>query len=285
MAAATVPGSLTAALETGDLFHEIAAAALSDPSEETLAPAGAPFVAPVDPPAYRDFMAYEIHFTAGARRTGTPVADVLYELPVSLHGQRAGDARTGRRGALAGVLGHDRLRAGARHRDRQTARNLRPESALDAVLGLTVFNDFSARDIQFREMEGRLGPSKGKHFASAVGPRIVTLDALDPMDLTMTARVNGEQWTTASSGSILWPIEELVAWASTGENLVAGTLLGTGTVGNGCGMELGRFLKVGDEVELEISGIGALRNRIGRDHADDWRPSPKQRHVVVESAG
>jgi 2-keto-4-pentenoate hydratase/2-oxohepta-3-ene-1,7-dioic acid hydratase in catechol pathway len=285
MAAATVPGSLTAALETGDLFHEIAAAALSDPTEETLAPAGARFTSPVDPPAYRDFMAYEIHFTSGARRTGTPVADVLYELPVSYMG------------SVAAMLGPDEevpwpgysntidfelelgIVIGA------SARNLRPENALDAVLGLTVLNDFSARDIQFREMEGRLGPSKGKHFASAIGPRIVTLDALDPMDLTMTARVNGEQWCSAPSGSILWPIEELVAWASTGENLVAGTLLGTGTVGNGCGMELGRFLQVGDEVELEISGIGKLGNRIGRDQADDWRPSPKQRHVVIESAG
>ena len=281
IAAATVPGSLTAALETGDLFHEIAAAAISDPSEETLAPAGAPFVAPVDPPAYRDFMAYEIHFTAGARRTGTPVADVLYEQPVSYMG------------SVQALLGPGDEVPWPAYSDTidfelelgivigKTARNLRPESALDAVLGLTVFNDFSARDIQFREMEGRLGPSKGKHFASAVGPRIVTLDALDPMDLTMTARVNGEQWCSASSGSILWPIEELVAWASTGENLAAGTLLGTGTVGNGCGMELGRFLNVGDEVELEISGIGKLRNRIGRDQADDWRPSPKQRHVVV----
>jgi 2-keto-4-pentenoate hydratase/2-oxohepta-3-ene-1,7-dioic acid hydratase in catechol pathway len=279
IAAAIVPGSLTAALETGDLFHEIAAAAISEPCEETLVPADAPLMTPVDPPAYRDFMAFEIHFTAGARRTGKPVADVLYELPVSYMG------------SVAAMLGPGEEVPWPAYSDKidfelelgivigKTARNLRPENALDAVLGLTVFNDFSARDIQFREMEGRLGPSKGKHFASALGPRIVTLDALDPMDLTMTARVNGEQWTSASSGSILWPIEELVAWASTGENLVAGTLLGTGTVGNGCGMELGRFLEVGDEVELEISQIGKLSNRIGRDQTDDWRPSPKQRQL------
>jgi 2-keto-4-pentenoate hydratase/2-oxohepta-3-ene-1,7-dioic acid hydratase in catechol pathway len=284
MAAAAVPGSLTAALETGDLFHEIAAAAISDPSEETLAPAGAPLMAPIDPPAYRDFMAFEIHFTSGARRTGKPVSDVLYELPVSYMG------------SVAAMLGPEQEVPWPAYSDTidfelelgivigKTARNLRPENALDAVLGLTILNDFSARDIQYKEMEGRLGPSKGKHFASAVGPRVVTLDALDPMNLTMTARVNGEQWTTASSGSILWPIEELVAWASTGENLAAGTLLGTGTVGNGCGMELGRFLEVTDQVELEISGIGKLSNRIGRDQTDDWRPSPKTRHVVVDRA-
>jgi 2-keto-4-pentenoate hydratase/2-oxohepta-3-ene-1,7-dioic acid hydratase in catechol pathway len=284
IAAATVPGSLTAALETGDLFREIAAAAISDPGEDTLAPVGAALTSPVDPPAYRDFMAYEIHFTSGARRTGTPVADVLYELPVSYMGSVAAMLGPGDEvpwPAYSNTIDFE-LELGIVIG--KTARNLRPDNALDAVLGLTVFNDFSARDIQFREMEGRLGPSKGKHFASAVGPRIVTLDALDPMDLTMTARVNGEPWTSASSGSILWPIEELVAWASTGENLAAGTLLGTGTVGNGCGMELGRFLDVGDEVELEISGIGKLSNRIGRDQADDWRPSPKQRQVVIESA-
>jgi 2-keto-4-pentenoate hydratase/2-oxohepta-3-ene-1,7-dioic acid hydratase in catechol pathway len=282
IAAATVPGSLTTALETGDMFHELAATAISDASEETIVPAGARLVAPVDPPAYRDFMAFEVHFTAGARRSGAPVPDVLYELPVSYMG------------SVQAMLGPGEEVAWPAYSDQidfelelgivigRASRNLRPETALHSVLGLTVLNDFSARDIQFKEMEGRLGPSKGKHFASAVGPRIVTLDALDPMDLTMIARVNGEQWTSASSGSILWPIEELVAWASTGENLAAGTLLGTGTVGNGCGMELGRFLDVGDEVELEISGIGALRNRIGRDGADDWRPTSKQRRVEIE---
>jgi 2-keto-4-pentenoate hydratase/2-oxohepta-3-ene-1,7-dioic acid hydratase in catechol pathway len=143
------------------------------------------------------------------------------------------------------------------------------------VLGFTVFNDFSARDIQGVEMTGGLGPSKGKHFASAVGPRIVTLDALGD-DLRMTARVNGETWSEGSTGTIMWSVAELVAWASTSEPLVAGTLLGSGTVGGGCGLEIGRFLSPGDVVELEIEGIGVLRNRMGSPPAEGWRPEPKR---------
>ena len=276
IAATSVSGSLTELLELGPLFLEFAAAAIDDVEAETLAPAGARLLAPVDPPAYRDFMAFETHFTSGERRTGNPTPGVLYELPVSYMG------------SVQAMLGPEDEVAWPAYSNKmdfelelgivigKTSRNLRPENALDAVLGVTIFNDFSARDIQFEEMAGRLGPSKGKHFASSVGPRIVTLDAIDIRGLTMTARVNGEQWTTGSSDSILWPVEELVAWASTGENLAAGTLLGTGTVGNGCGMELGRLLEVGDVVELEIGGLGVLRNTIGRDERSDWRPAPKQ---------
>jgi 2-keto-4-pentenoate hydratase/2-oxohepta-3-ene-1,7-dioic acid hydratase in catechol pathway len=273
IAAAVAPGSLAAALESGEAFFDSAAAALD--SDDAFVHADAPLIAPIDPPAYRDFMAFEKHFRFSYERRGAPVPDVLYELPVSYMGSvqamlgpedevpwPAYSSRIDFELELGIVVG--------RH-----GRNIAPERAREHILGLTVFNDFSARDIQQREMTGRLGPSKGKHFASAVGPRIVTLDALDPSALTMRARVNGETWAEGSSGSIMWSIEELVAWASTGENLPAGALLGTGTVGGGSGMELGRFLKVGDVVELEIDGIGVLRNRIGRDSASGWRPEPR----------
>jgi 2-keto-4-pentenoate hydratase/2-oxohepta-3-ene-1,7-dioic acid hydratase in catechol pathway len=232
-------------------------------------------IAPIDPPAYRDFMAFEKHFRSGYDRRGVPVPDVLYEMPVSYMG------------SVQAMLGPDEEVPWPLYSDQidfelelgivigRPGRNITPERARQHILGLTVFNDFSARDIQFHEMSGRLGPSKGKHFASAVGPRIVTLDELDPRALTMRARVNGETWAEASSGTIMWSIEELVAWASTGENLPAGALLGSGTVGGGCGLELGRYLSVGDVVELEIEGIGVLRNRIGRDPESGWRPEAR----------
>jgi 2-keto-4-pentenoate hydratase/2-oxohepta-3-ene-1,7-dioic acid hydratase in catechol pathway len=153
-------------------------------------------------------------------------------------------------------------------------RNVAPDDALGHVLGLTVFNDFSARDIQFREMAGGLGPSKGKHFASAVGPRIVTLDAL-PDALAMTARINGEVWSEGSTGTIMWSVAELIAWASAAEPLAAGTLLGSGTVGGGCGIEIDRRLSPGDVVELEIEGIGVLRNTLGTPAADGFTPNPR----------
>jgi 2-keto-4-pentenoate hydratase/2-oxohepta-3-ene-1,7-dioic acid hydratase in catechol pathway len=149
------------------------------------------------------------------------------------------------------------------------------------VLGFTVFDDFSARDIQLREMAGNLGPSKGKHFASAVGPCIVTLDEVGAGPLRMTARVNGETWSEGSTASLLWSVEELVAWAAAGEVLAAGTLLGSGTVGRGCGLELDRQLQPGDVVELEIERIGVLRNRLGPRPDRGWMPTARERRQVV----
>ncbi|HTX09306.1 MAG TPA: fumarylacetoacetate hydrolase family protein [Solirubrobacteraceae bacterium] len=275
LADVVAPGSLTAALENGEAFLEAAHNALQSGQDQALAPTDARLLAPLDPPAYRDFMAFEKHFRTPYERNGTAVPDVLYELPVSYMG------------SAQAMLGPDDDIPWPAYSEKidfelelgivigRTGRNVTPGTAREHILGVTVFNDFSARDIQMHEMSGRLGPSKGKHFASAVGPRIVTLDALDPAALTMIARVNGEEWTRASSGSILWSIEELVSWASTGEQLVAGTLLGTGTVGGGCGMELQRMLQVGDTIELEIEGIGVLRNRITTDPDSGWRPTPR----------
>ena len=96
----------------------------------------------------------------------------------------------------------------------------------------------------------------------------------------MTARVNGDTWSEGSTSTLLWSIAELVAWASTGEPLAAGTLLGSGTVGGGCGLELGRSLQPGDVVELEIEGLGVLRNRLGTPPASGWRPEPRERAAV-----
>jgi 2-keto-4-pentenoate hydratase/2-oxohepta-3-ene-1,7-dioic acid hydratase in catechol pathway len=277
LASALAPGSLTAALEGGPAFREAAERAALEADPETFAPESARLLRPIDPPAYRDFMAFEEHFVNASRRFDREPADVLYEMPVSYFGNvhaivgpddevpwphytRAMDYEL----ELGIVIG----RAG---------RDLTPETALDHVLGLVNFNDFSARDIQGVEMTGGLGPSKGKHFGSAVGPWITTLDALDAGDLAMTARINGETWSQGSTSTLLWSIAELVAWASTGEPLAAGTLLGSGTVGGGCGLELGRSLEPGDVVELEIEGLGVLRNRLGTPPPSGWRPQPRER--------
>lgn len=275
LAAAVVPSSMARALESGASFLKIAEQAASEAADDALASPDARFVAPIDPPAFRDFMAFGEHFRASYRRTQTPVPDLLYELPLSYMG------------SAQGILGPDDSvpwPSYSSHMDFELelgivigrgGRNLRPEDALDHVLGITIVNDFSARDIQFREMAGRLGPSKGKHFATAVGPRIVTLDAIDPHNVSMTARVNGETWTSTTSEAILWSVAEIVAWASTGENLVAGTLLGTGTVGGGCGWELDRVLQADDVVELEVPGIGVLRNTVRLDGDSTWWPEER----------
>ncbi len=276
LALAVAPGSLSGAIGGGAAFFEAARAAASAQDEAVLAPEGARLLAPIDAVAYRDFMAFERHFIEAGKRVGIEPADVLYELPVSYFGN------------VHAFLGPDDEVPWPHYTERMDfelefgiviargGRDIPPESALEHVLGLTVFDDFTARDIQMREMKGGLGPSKSKHFASAVGPRIVSLDELGD-DLPMTARVNGETWAHSSTGTIMWSIAELIAWASAAEPLVAGTLLGSGTAGGGCGLELDRFVEPGDVVELEIDGIGVLRNRFGFPPAGGWMPERKPR--------
>ena len=139
------------------------------------------------------------------------------------------------------------------------------DKARDYIYGYTIFNDFSARDAQTIEMGGQLGPAKGKDFdnGNAMGPCLVTADELkDPYNLTMIARVNGEEWGRGSTSTMHWKFEDLIAHVSRSETLHPGEFFGSGTVGNGCGLEHMKFLKHGDVVELEVEGIGILRNRV-----------------------
>lgn len=143
------------------------------------------------------------------------------------------------------------------------------ERARNYIGGYTIFNDFSARDIQMREMGGRLGPAKGKDFdtSNAIGPCLVTPDEIpDPYNLAMAARVNGDEWSRGTSADMYWTFEEIIAYISQSETLYPGEFIGSGTCsgaqGRGCGLEMGRFLKAGDVVELEVESIGILCNRI-----------------------
>jgi 2-keto-4-pentenoate hydratase/2-oxohepta-3-ene-1,7-dioic acid hydratase in catechol pathway len=145
--------------------------------------------------------------------------------------------------------------------------NITAANARKHIFGYTIFNDFSARDEQTKEMPGQLGPGKGKDFDSgnAMGPCLVTADELgDPYRLTMIARVNGEEWGRGTSGDMKWKFEDCIAHVARGETLHPGEFFASGTVGNGCGLEQMRFLKAGDVVELEVEGIGTLRNRVLR---------------------
>ncbi len=143
--------------------------------------------------------------------------------------------------------------------------NIPRENALEHVFGYTIFNDFSARDAQFAEAGGGLGPAKGKDFrgGNALGPWIVTADEIpNPYDLEMVVRVNGEERGRGNSASMHWRFEDLIARVSDCEELRAGEFLASGTVGNGSGLEIGRFLDHEDVVELEVERIGVLRNRV-----------------------
>src|SRR5882757_1171996 len=144
-------------------------------------------------------------------------------------------------------------------------KNIRREDARAHIFGYCIFNDISARDAQIKEMQGQLGPAKGKDFdtGNILGPWLVTADEIpDPNNLTMVARVNGDEWSRGNSGSMKHKFEDVLVHVSNEETLHAGEFFGSGTVGNGCGLELGRFLKPGDVVELEIERLGVLRNRV-----------------------
>jgi 2-keto-4-pentenoate hydratase/2-oxohepta-3-ene-1,7-dioic acid hydratase in catechol pathway len=152
---------------------------------------------------------------------------------------------------LACVIGH-------------TGVDIPRQNAARYIFGYTIFNDCSARDAQMQEMAGQLGPAKGKDFdtGNVFGPWIVTADEIgDVYNLRMTVRVNGEVWGGGNSGAMYHKFEDIIAFVSQSETLHAGEILGSGTVGTGCGLELGRYPTSGDVIELEIEKIGVLRNR------------------------
>jgi fumarylacetoacetate (FAA) hydrolase len=208
------------------------------------------------PPSIRDFMVYEEHVRNARRGRGAAVPEAWYRIPVFYFSNPAavyGDGDEIPKPAdtqsldyeleLACVIGPDG----------------RPE-------GFTIMNDFSARDLQREEMSVGLGPAKGKDFATALGPELVSPDEL-PADLDMraVARVNGEVRTDSRTGGMHhhW-VALLAAAARNTPGLHPGEVIGSGTVGRGCILEHGdrRWLQSGDELELEIEGIGVLHNRI-----------------------
>src|SRR5204863_9876207 len=130
--------------------------------------------------------------------------------------------------------------------------------------GFTVMNDWSARDLQRREMKVGLGPAKGKDFATSLGPVVVTPDEFDGSGGTMIARVNGEERSRGNLADMYHAWDAIVAHAGRNTKLRPGDVLGSGTVGTGCILEHGdgRWLRPGDVVELDVKGIGVLRNRI-----------------------
>ena len=141
------------------------------------------------------------------------------------------------------------------------------DSAEEHIFGYTIYNDFSARDTQMQESGGPLGPAKSKDFDDSIilGPVIVTRDELvDPYNLRMQARVNGETWCDSNSSTIYWTFSDMIAHISKSETLYPGEVIGSGTVGKGCGLEHLRFLAEGDVVELEIEKIGVISNKVTR---------------------
>ena len=226
---------------------------------------GARLLAPLRPRTMRDFLSFRGHMENALGRLGLPIPEEWYEIPSYYKGMPdtviGPDAeipwpsytdRLDHELELAAVVG-------------KPGRDIPRERALDHVFGWTIWNDLSARDVQAKELKIGLGPAKGKDWdgSNVLGPCIVTSDELDVSDLRMSVRVNGETWGEDTTANMHHSFADLIAYASLAQMLHPGELLGSGTAAGGSGLELDRWLQPGDEVELEIEGIGILRNRIG----------------------
>jgi len=224
------------------------------------------------PPSLRDFYGFETHVKNARARRGLPVPAEWYEFPAfyfSNPGALLGTGADVVKPAWTEALDYELEIAcviGVQ------ARDIPAEAWRDVVAGFTILNDWSARDVQRKEMAVGLGPAKGKDFATSLGPALVTVDELearrdgDRHDLAMEARVNGRVLSRGNARDLHYTFGQMIARASQDVYLFPGDVIGSGTVGNGCILELGPethpWLKPGDEVTLSIDLLGALTNRI-----------------------
>jgi len=207
------------------------------------------------PPAVRDFYAFEQHVKTARALRGQEVPPEWYEIPVFYFSNPA---------AIYGPEDEIPYPDGTNELDYELEAAV-VIGADGQIGGFTIMNDWSARDLQRPEMKIGLGPAKGKDFATSLGPVVVTPDELGDLGLTMTARVNGEERSRGNMGDMHHSWDAIVAHAARNTRLRPGDVLGSGTVGTGCILEHGdgRWLQPGDVVELEIEGIGVLRNQVG----------------------
>jgi 2-keto-4-pentenoate hydratase/2-oxohepta-3-ene-1,7-dioic acid hydratase in catechol pathway len=246
----------------GDMVAFIEAGA---PEGERRSVGEARLCAPLRPRSMRDFLAFEGHLKGALGRLGRPIPDEWHEVPAYYKGMP--DTVIGPDAevpwpSFAERLDHELELAaviGRRCRDVPAA------EAEECIFGYTIWNDVSARDVQTRELPIGMGPAKAKDWdgSNVLGPCLVTADELDAAHLRMEVRVNGERWGQDTSASMHWGFGDMIAYASMDQTLYPGELLGSGTATGGSGLELDRELRPGDVVELEIEGIGVLRNRIG----------------------
>jgi 2-keto-4-pentenoate hydratase/2-oxohepta-3-ene-1,7-dioic acid hydratase in catechol pathway len=272
--------------DDGTRLYEAAANATTRP--DIVVPlADARVLAPIpQPPSVRDFYAFEQHVRTARGRRGLEMDPDWYELPVFYFSNPSSLVGDGDDVAVppdckeldfelevAAIVG-------------QAGRDLDAHAAAAHIAGFTIMNDWSARDVQRREMKLNLGPAKGKDFATTLGPFLVTPDELrdvaagNAYDLTMTATVNGREYSRASLADIYWNFGELVAYASKGTELRPGDVVGSGTCGTGCILELALvhgteefpWLVPGDVVTLTVERLGSIANRVvAGEPAAAWR--------------
>lgn len=215
---------------------------------------------------YRDFYIHEKHVKKGFEKRKEPVPPAWYEIPAYYKGPTSGfigheaevlwpsySEKLDYELELAAVIARDGF-------------NVKAKDALKHVFGFTILNDISARDIQKKEMSVRLGPSKGKDFCAVLGPVITTIDEFNYQEpnLNMKAIINGDEWSNGQSGDGNYSWAEMIEFMSQEEWMRSTDVLGSGTVGTGCGLEIDKWIQPGDTIELVVENIGTLRNKIGK---------------------
>lgn len=276
IADAIVPADMLAFLQGGKLsMHRAIEAlqfALSHPeldegtSQIRFALSTIKLLAPVlNPPSIRDTISFETHAKNFEKRTGKPIPELWYQQPLYYKG----NTQT--------IQGQDAIIPWPSYTNKldyelefgiyigKTGTNIPASEAKDYIAGYTIFNDISARDVLQQEVTMLLGPAKGKDMngGNIMGPCLVTPDELDPSNLAMTAKINGETWSTGNTSDMYWSFEKIIEHVSQSETLHPGDFIGSGTIAFGCGDELERWLQPGDVIELEVEGIGVLRSTVG----------------------
>jgi 2-keto-4-pentenoate hydratase/2-oxohepta-3-ene-1,7-dioic acid hydratase in catechol pathway len=230
---------------------------------------GARLLAPLRPRSLRDFLAFEGHLKGAYAGLGRDIPAEWYEVPAYYKGMPdtvigpevevpwpAYTDRLDHELELAAVIG-------------RRVRDVRAAEAEACIFGYTIWNDLSARDVQRREGPVGLGPGKAKDWdgSNVLGPCLVTADEFDASNARMAVSVNGEVWGESSTAAMHHSFADMIAYASQAQTLYPGEVIGSGTAAGGSGLELDRWLRPEDIVELEIEGIGVLRNTIGRKEA------------------
>ncbi len=270
------PTTLLALLEASEPLEAAGQRVLREPFE-VVSFDETPLLAPISrPPSVRDFMAFEAHVVTALAAIGLTVDPAWYDLPVFYFSNPAaivdpdaevpvppGCVKFDYELEVAAVIG----RAGS---------NLDPATAEDHIAGYTILCDWSARDLQVVETKVGLGPVKAKDSATSLGPLLVTPDELEPyrrgkgFDLRMSASVNGQLYSDGNWADVYWSFGQMLAYASRGTTLHPGDVIGSGTVGTGCIIELSGthgsaaypWLTVGDQVRLDVAELGSLSGTV-----------------------
>jgi 2-keto-4-pentenoate hydratase/2-oxohepta-3-ene-1,7-dioic acid hydratase in catechol pathway len=276
LAAALIPSDMVALLERWPMANDAAKEALSfalgQPSD-AISPLGARirFGAgeyrlriPLRPRRLKDYLVYEEHKKKSMARKGLAMPELWYRMPTYTNRNICGLADPGEDIAwpayskkldfefeLAVVIGRE-------------GRDIKAAEAMNYVAGITIYNDFSARDVQADEGRIGAGAGKSKDFdqGNVLGPCIVTLDEIDPANVAMVLRVDGEEWARGHTSGMKFSWGEIIENASRGETIFPGDVFASGTMDRGCGLELERWIEPGSRIELEAMGIGRLQNTI-----------------------